>query len=141
MTKQARRWVRLRALGLVLTVPPLLHLVPLHRLAPRLGRKRAPSSDAPPLNDIVPWIDQLLWRLPWPWKFTCLKRAAVLYGLFQRYDMAVELWIGVRRNTAGSLEAHAWLVRGGVPFLEAAEATLHTYGVIARFPEPVPASP
>ena len=63
------------------------------------------------------------------------KRAAVLYALFRRSGMQVELWIGVRRDSDGALAAHAWLVRDGAPYLEALEGSLPTFQVIARFPE------
>lgn len=128
------RW-RIRTVGTVLVVPPLLHLLPLHRLAPRLGRGRRYPSDPVLTERIVGWVDRLLWRLPWPWRFTCLKRAAVLYALLRRTGIDIELWIGVRRDETRSLAAHAWLVHNGSPFLETGAEHIPSFQVIARFPE------
>ncbi|HLB53717.1 MAG TPA: lasso peptide biosynthesis B2 protein [Gemmatimonadales bacterium] len=141
MTLRAIAWWRARTVATVLLIPPLLHFAPLQRLAPRLGGR--PSSPPPPLptERVVDWVDMLLHRLPWPWRFTCLKRAAVLYALFRRSGMPVELWIGVRRDPDGHLAAHAWLVRDGAPYLEALSDPLGTFQVIARFPQAAPVAP
>ena len=142
MTLLVIPWWRARTVATVLLIPPLLHIVPLHRLAPRLGGDRSSRLRLPlPTERVVDLVDLLLQRLPWPWRFTCLKRAAVLYALFRRTGMTVELWIGVRRDPDGQLAAHAWLVRDGAPYLEAPSDPRETFEVIARFPEPAPVPP
>lgn len=135
MTDAPVAWWRLQTFGALLVIPPLLHLTSLERLAGRLGAGGSRPSPPLPLERVVGWVDILLHRLPWPWRFTCLKRAAVLYALFRRSGMQVELWIGVRRDSDGALAAHAWLVRDGAPYLEALADSLSTFQVIARFPE------
>lgn len=126
---------RLRAGAAALVIPPLVHLVPLHRLAPRLGGSRRTPGGGPSDARAAAWIDALLERMPGPWRHTCLKRSAVLYHLLRQTGEPVELWIGVRRGDAGALAAHAWLVREGAPYLERGDEEIPQFAVIARFPE------
>lgn len=127
------RW---RARALVVTVPVLLYFVPIHRLAEWLG---APSDDYrdPPTDKLVKAVDYWMRRLPWPWRITCLKRAAVLFALLRRGGMDVSLHIGVARSAEGALAAHAWLVRDGVAYLEPPGSEVGGYQVITSFPEAV----
>ncbi|MGE0351605.1 MAG: lasso peptide biosynthesis B2 protein [Gemmatimonadales bacterium] len=121
--------LRLLVTGLV--VPPLVRLVPLDRLADRLGRRRRVYGDAwHPL--VAHRVDSLLGRLPPPWRRTCLTRSTVLYHLLGRPGGGVELCIGVRQEEGG-MAAHAWLERNGEPYLEAAPDECRSYEVIARF--------
>jgi hypothetical protein len=85
-------------------------------------------------------VDRLLCALPGPWRHTCLKRSAILYHLLRRSGLPVELCIGVRRDAAGPLTAHAWLIRDGIPYLERAESPSTTHTPIARFPEHRPSA-
>jgi len=127
------RW-RVRATAAVLVVPPLLYLVSFSRLAAWLERA---GSLTPMLDDAVlaRWVDRLLRRLPGPWHRTCLKRAAVLFHLLRRAGRPVELWIGVQKTAASPLEAHAWLVWDGKPYLESHPEHAQRHTVIARFPD------
>lgn len=125
---------RLRVLGTVAVVPPLLHFVSLHRVASRV-RVRPASATPPPVHALVREVDRWLDHLPRPWRTTCLKRAGVLYSLMRRGGIDVELHIGVKRDSTGALAAHAWLVRDGRAFFEHPASPLGTFQVIARFPE------
>ena len=127
-------WWRIRTLWAVLVIPPLLHLVPVHRLAARLGRVRS-SAPPFPLERVVDWVDILQRRMPSPWRFTCLKRATVLYALFRHAGISVDLCVGVRRDTDGTLAAHAWLLKEDSPYLEPLGNSIDTFQLIARFPE------
>jgi hypothetical protein len=80
------------------------------------------------------WVRGILARLPGPWRLTCLRRCAVLYHLLRRAGRPVELVIGVRRDDQ-TFSAHAWLLRDGVPYLEADPEHATRFAVIARFPE------
>jgi len=128
--------LRLRALATSVMVPPLLSLVSLQRLAGHLGHPGLLATD-PGFDDgaLAVWVDQLLYRLPGPWRRTCLKRAAVLYHLLRAAGRAVELRIGVRRDEAGRLAAHAWLTREAVPYLEPEPDAPGRHAVIAVFPD------
>lgn len=135
----ARRSWQVRTLMATLVIPVLLLAVPLDRLTRRLGGRRA-ASGAPPDADVAWWVDRLMGFLPWPWRSTCLRRSAVLFHLLRRAGRDVEMCIGVRRGDDGALKAHAWLVQGGVPYLERGEEHLDAFATIARFPEPGAAS-
>jgi hypothetical protein len=91
---------------------------------------------APDDASAAAWVERVLGRLPAPWSRTCLRRAAVLYYLLRSAGSEVELCIGVRRNLAGTLRAHAWLVRNGAVYLESDKGVDHAegYSMIARFP-------
>ena len=80
------------------------------------------------------WVDRVLRRMPPPWRKTCLKRALVLHSLLRRAGRPAELRIGVRRDDAGDLTAHAWLARDGQPYLERGEDRVASYQVLAAFP-------
>ena len=123
-----------------LVIPVLLLIVPLDRLTRWLGRTPDKPREAPPDAAVSDWIDNLLHRLPWPWRHTCLRRSAVLYHLLRRAGRAVQLCVGVKRNDVGALAAHAWLTLDGEPYLESRSngAELHEdFTIIARFPEPI----
>ncbi|MEP6833627.1 MAG: lasso peptide biosynthesis B2 protein [Gemmatimonas sp.] len=136
LRKLAVRW-RLRVFGLVLTVPPLLHVVAVHRLAARWSTRRNGYA-APPIEVLADEVDAWLTRLPWPWRSTCLKRASILYALLRRSGEPVELHIGVKREADKSLAAHAWLVRDGQPYLEPPATQYASFQVITAFPEMSP---
>lgn len=114
-------------------VPPLVHAVPLDRLSrwlARGGRAAVPVDDAA----LASWIDQWLRRAPWPWRYTCLKRGAVMFMLLRRAGRPVRLHVGVRRDP-DALRAHAWLVLDGKPYLETDPQRPASYAEIAAFPE------
>ncbi len=122
-----------RAIAASIILPPLVSLVSLERLAPRLGR--APrSGTTPDPAALAARVDQLLRRLPPPWRYTCLRRSVVLFHLFRRMGLPVTLMIGVRRD-GERLAAHAWLTRDGTPYLEPSDHAAGQYRMIARFPE------
>ncbi len=127
------RW-RLFALALICTVPPVLHLVSIERLASHVRSRRA-AEHSPTATDLAAEVDRWLTRLPWPWRSTCLKRAAVLYALLRYAGEDVVLRVGVKRQPDRSFAAHAWLVRDGEAYLEHPASTYATFAVIAAFPE------
>lgn len=127
---------RLRATVAAMVLPPLIHLVSLETLHRWIGRRRSSSPpdlsvDDPALSE---WVDRVLVRLPPPWKKTCLRRAIVLHYLLRRAGRPAALMIGVRRDAANQLAAHAWLERGGVPYLEPGTDRVSDYQVLTAFP-------
>ncbi len=125
-----------------LLIPPLIHLLPLPRLVPWLGKRRRRPSPQPVKDQAAAeWVDAVLHRLPWPWRRTCLKRSAVLYHLLRREGVPVELRIGVRRDPSRHLAAHAWLTRNQESYLEARPdegGGVEDFTEIACFPEQRP---
>jgi len=128
---------RIRATLTVAIVPPLLSVMSFARLSRWLAGRAEPAAPSPRFEDdeLAEWVDRLLYALPWPWRHTCLKRSAVLYRLLRRGGRQVDLCIGVRRGDGGALAAHAWLIRGGLPYLERTADSHTGYQIIARFPE------
>ncbi|MEP6491708.1 MAG: lasso peptide biosynthesis B2 protein [bacterium] len=128
---------RLRACAATAIIPPLLELVSLTRFDRLvLTADRSRISNAPDDFTSARWVDNALTGLRGPWVRTCLRRSAVLYYLLRAAGRSVDLCIGVRRDEAGRLVAHAWLLRGDVPYLEpeATRSVVEHYDVIARFP-------
>jgi hypothetical protein len=127
---------RVRATASAVVIPPLVSHASFARLAAWLGRDPAKPL-AGPVDDaaLASWVDRILRSLGGPWRYTCLRRSAVLYHLLRRAGRPVELWLGVRRDSAGALAAHAWLVRDGRPYLEPQPSHPASHTVIARFPE------
>lgn len=121
-------------------MPALLHIVAINKLAARLGRRNSSYID-PPIDDLAGEVDAWQRRLPWPWRFTCLKRATILYALLKRSGVDVQLHIGVRREPDRTIAAHAWLMRNGRPYLEPSGSAFGTFQVITAFPDTLSTSP
>ena len=128
------RW-RVRATLAALLLPPLVHTVSLERLTAWIERRRR-AGDADQAWDVAlaEWVDRVLAVLPPPWRRTCLKRALVLQYLIRRTGGLAALHVGVRRDAAGALVAHAWLTRDGGAYLEPATERLDSFQVLATFP-------
>ncbi len=129
---------RLRATVSAIAIPPLLSLVSFARVARWLTGNSVPSTTAQKKVDdeaLAEWVSRILYRLPQPWRHTCLKRTAVLYHLLRRAGRPVELSIGVKHDDEGAVTAHAWLVRDGAPYLENDPEHPDRFKIIARFPE------
>ena len=130
---------RVRATAAVVVVAPLVALRSFAQLARWLGagRRGGPPARAAKVDDalLARWVERVLYALPGPWHHTCLRRATVLYGLLRRAGRPVELVIGVRRDAAGGVAAHAWLERDAAPYLEADPAIPARHTVLARFPD------
>jgi len=56
-----------------------------------------------------------------PVRSSCLPRAVVLWSLLQRRGIGADVRIGVRYNTQGQFESHAWLEWNGEVLNDAAE--------------------
>ena len=128
---------RVRAVAAVGVVAPLVALRSFAQLAQWLGREASGAPRRAALDDaaLARWVDRVLYALRGPWHHTCLRRATVLYGLLRRAGRPVELVIGVRRDAAGRVAAHAWLEWDAAPYLEADPAIPARHTVLARFPD------
>lgn len=130
---------RLRATLAALLLPPTVHLISLERISAWVERRR-PASPTIPVWDVAlaEWVDRVLAVLPPPWRKTCLKRALVLQYLIKRAGGSAALHVGVRRDAAGTLLAHAWLVRDGRAYLEPGTEQVDSFQVLATFPAAAP---
>lgn len=124
---------RLRAALTIAVVPPAIRLTSFARLASRLARTAGARPVALDDAALAAWVDRVMYRLPPPWRRTCLTRGAVMFGLLRRAGRPVGLRIGVRRDEAGGVAAHAWLVRDGAPYLESEPHAPGTFREIAAF--------
>jgi hypothetical protein len=127
---------RLRATVAALTLPPLLEVVSLSRLARRCENVRPRPVEGLDDDHAAEWVSRVLWRLPPPWRHTCLRRAVVLFCVLRRAGRPVELRIDVSRDDERAVTAHAWLVRDGEPYLESNLDHHKRFRLIASFPEP-----
>ncbi|HKG94846.1 MAG TPA: lasso peptide biosynthesis B2 protein [Gemmatimonadaceae bacterium] len=90
----------------------------------RLPRRARPTGESP--QDIADRVDHVLYKMPWIWRRTCLRRAIVLAALLRRDGLDPEVVIGVRRSPQGSVEAHAWLRCDGTdPYLEPTDTSTY----------------
>lgn len=113
----------------------------MERITRWVARRGVPSPDATVDDDsLAEWVDRVLQRMPPPWRKTCLKRAIVLQSLLRRAGRPAELRIGVRRDEAGNLAAHAWLARDDRIYLEPGGDPVSSYQVLAAFPSRVEGS-
>jgi hypothetical protein len=117
-------------------LPPLLSVVSLPRIVRLAGRLRMRVGGGIPDDAAAAdYVGAVLRRLPPPWRYTCLRRGIVLYHLLRRSGRGVTLHIGVRKDDAGKLAAHAWLMLDGVPYLEPQHDQHRAFAVVATFPE------
>lgn len=117
-------------------LPPFASAVSFSRLAALAGGRVAePRRPPPPDTVLAAYVGSILRRLPPPWRHTCLRRSLVLFYLLRRAGRPVSLHIGVRKLD-GALQAHAWLVLAGEPYLEPDADEHRDFRMIAAFPEP-----
>ncbi|NCJ08052.1 lasso peptide biosynthesis B2 protein [Synechococcales cyanobacterium C] len=129
MWLEAWLWLGL-ARSLILTVP-------FKHIAPHLGTHRAESSlSLSPEEAIVAReVSQAIWRAArnTPWKSNCLAQAIAAKRMLQRRGVSSTLYLGVNKDAAGELAAHAW-VRCGEFWLTGGRGELH-YTVVSTFTE------
>ena len=110
-------------------VPLALETLSAARVLGAIGRLPARGLRADDPERLAALVDRILYRLPWIWRHTCLRRAAVLASLLRRDGRDAEVVIGVRRAADGRLDAHAWLrCDGEEPYLESGDVA--TFAVL-----------
>ena len=77
----------------------------------------------------------------WIWKSTCLKRSLLLYRFLNKIGVNVQICFGVKYNksmiskdSASSIDGHAWLCLNGEIFLERNIEMAREYKVTYCFP-------
>jgi hypothetical protein len=100
-------------------IPPALEMLAATKTLAWVGKIRPRERPSPPPESIASAVDRVLLRAPGPWHHTCLRRAVTIAALLRRAGREPEVIFGVRRSTAGELQAHAWLRCDGIdPYLE-----------------------
>ena len=94
----------------------------------RNGRRPSPAASQ---DELARAIDLLLSADVLMFKPICWKRAAVLHRYLLRTGIDTRIIFGVRNDTAGKVDGHAWLEANGKPILETAPPE---YEVTYRFP-------
>ena len=89
------------------------------------------SPEAPNREDLARAIDLLLSADFLMFKPICWKRAAVLHRYLSRNGTKTRIIFGVRNESDGKVDGHAWLEADGQPILE---TTLPDYVVTYTFP-------
>ena len=118
-------WVAvLSAMAQILSLPRALEIV--------AGKQNGGRSDAQ-LNreELARAIDRLLSIDVLVFKPICWKRAAVLHRYLSRNGTPTKIIFGVRNESGGKFDGHAWLEADGQPILE---RTLPDYVVTYTFP-------
>jgi Transglutaminase-like superfamily len=90
-----------------------------------------PSQATATQDELARTIDLLLSADVLMFKPICWKRAAVLHRYLLRNGINTRIIFGVRNDTSGKVDGHAWLEANGEPILETAPPE---YQVTYRFP-------
>ena len=93
--------------------------------------ERRPLQESASQDELARAIDLLLSADVLMFKPICWKRAAVLHRYLLKNGMNTRIIFGVRNDTAGKVDGHAWLEANGKPILETAPPE---YEVTYRFP-------
>jgi hypothetical protein len=110
---------------------------------PRLLRLCALRAPRPPEDDtlVVACVDRVLARHPGMPRSPCLKRSLTLYRFLGGPAADLQFCLGVRYPEAPRparepqrLQSHAWLLRGGAPYLELGHPHARRFREIYRHP-------
>jgi hypothetical protein len=133
-TRPGEAWLLLRMAWwvVVLSVTARCYSLP-RALEIVAGNETSEQLSAQPLNreDLARAIDLLLSADVLMFKPICWKRAAVLHRYLSRSGTATRIRFGVRNETGGKVDGHAWLEEDGHPILE---TTPPDYVVTYSFP-------
>jgi hypothetical protein len=110
------RWLLMQAVSGLGVARLAVLTLPLRWIAPFLGHymQESPATDRPAQQTMVmrvSWAVCTMSRYT-PWESTCLAQAIAAKRMLQRLQIPSTLYLGVARNDAGGVEAHAWLRSG-----------------------------
>jgi transglutaminase superfamily protein len=132
-------WLMARVCVVVSMLSVLIRLCGVPALL-RLCALRAPR---PPDDDarVVACVDRVLGRLPGLSRSPCLKRSLTLYRFLGATATDLQFCLGVRYaepphpgRRSRRLSGHAWLLRNGLPYLEANHRGVERFRVIYSYP-------
>lgn len=132
----AERWLVLETVIWLGVARTLVLLVPFRWLI-RLAGLQLHVTTAPPLaappEAVVGRIRRTVAAVSryTPWDSNCLAQALAAHQILRRHHVSAQLYVGVAKHEAQSLEAHAWL-RCGDLFVTG-EGTVQRFTVVAQF--------
>lgn len=88
---------------------------PFARISPAIGTVRLETPEEAPAQavwDVKKTIEVVSKRMPW--SCTCLVQALTAKKMLNRRGLRCTLYMGVATDSAGKLEAHAWLRCGKI---------------------------
>ncbi|MBE0592472.1 MAG: lasso peptide biosynthesis B2 protein [Gemmatimonadales bacterium] len=118
-----------RAVLLVAAVRVGLVLLPFRavvRILACLARSRAPGAADESLRDQIVWAVERANRFV-PGRGTCLHEALAGQVILVRRGFRARLQIGVKKDDAGNLAAHAWVEVDGAVVIGGSAAGVHEY--------------
>jgi len=88
-------------------------LLPFRRIAPVLGRQMAQSPQEAETAP-APLLERISWAVAaasrhLPWECKCLAQALAGKAMLKRRGLPSTLYLGLAKNGADGLQAHAWL--------------------------------
>jgi len=132
ISRPAEAWLLLRMAWWVAVVSVTARYYSLPRaLQIVAGSQNKNSPDGKTQEELARAIDLLLSADVLMFKPICWKRAAVLHRYLSRNGIPTRIIFGVRNDTGGMFDGHAWLEANGQPILE---KTPPEYVVTYSFP-------
>jgi len=115
----------------------LIKFRPMSKLEPKLGVRgeEAPQEVTPEQEEIIKVIrakvNPICDRTPWESK--CFVRALTARKLLQHYKIPSTLFLGVAKDPEGNLQAHAWIMAGGIITTGANRGDYKRFAVVSKF--------
>ena len=126
----ARAFLLVRMAGWVVLLSGLVKGFSLSRAVSLVSTKPyGPLRQIPTDNELASAIDALLEINLWVFKTNCWRRAVVLHRFLALRGVASDIVFGVKKDENGAIAAHAWLEKGGRPFLETESGYSVTYKI------------
>ena len=118
VTRPDEAWLLLRMAWWVAVLSVTARCYSLPRALKIVAGNQKRSNEAVNREDLARAIDLLLSADFLIFKPICWKRAAVLHRYLSRNGMTTKIIFGVRNETGGKFDGHAWLEADGQPILE-----------------------
>lgn len=131
VTRPDEAWLLLRMAWWVVVLSVTARCVSLPRALEIVAGNQKRSHEAVNQDDLARAIDLLLSADFLMFKPICWKRAAVLHRYLSRNGTRTRIIFGVRNESDGKVDGHAWLEAEGQPILE---TTPPDYVVTYSFP-------
>jgi hypothetical protein len=118
VTRPGEAWLLLRMAWWVAVLSAMARFYSLPRALEIVAGKQRRSRDAVDREELARAIDLLLSANVLMFKPICWKRAAVLHRYLSRNGTQTKIIFGVRNESGGKVDGHAWLEADGQPILE-----------------------